>query len=202
MSGSPRHRGRRLIGGIVVLVALSAPSFAAGQSYKYATASFGLRHSFGIGAPGYDFRVGMGAGVGAGVGLRAALFGAELELGWTSDKTWATKELRTAARSHAWLSLQVTLRPAERVSLTFGGGPGLGWIKSPPVSEPIVRYPSQGLHEYVQLGFFLGQPMGLFQLGIRFEPQQLWQSHVIDGVDHALCARLVFHVGELREAWE
>ena len=153
--------------------------------------SAALRNSFTIGKPGLDFRLGIGGFWG--------LFGVEMETGWTADRTWASPESRTAARTTTWLGPQIWLRPKERIAVTIGVAPGLGWIKDPAdQSEPHPRYLSAGLREYVQVGFFIGAPLGFFQLGVRLEVQHLAQSAVIEGTEHAFCLRLVMAVGEVR----
>lgn len=180
--------------GLAVVLALpgtSAANEVVPSTYKYASMSAGARNSFTLGGAGLDFRLGIGGYWG--------LLGVELETGWWAEKSWMAPEYRSGARTTTWLGPQLWLRPTDWLALSLGVSPGLGWIKDPSdETEPHPRYASAGVREYVQIGFFVGAPRGLFQLALRVELQHLAQSGIVDGSEHALCLRLVMALGEVR----
>ncbi len=193
-------RAARRLAPLVVALSLALPGFSGADevvpsTYKYASMSTGLRSSFTAGGAGLDFRLGIGGYWG--------LLGVELETGWTADKSWMAPEYRNMARTTTWLGPQLWLRPTDGFALSFGVSPGLGWIKDPAdTTEPHPRHASGGIREYVQAGFFVGAPHGLFQIALRVEFQHLAQSAIVDGTEHAFCLRLVMALGEVRSIEE
>jgi hypothetical protein len=139
---------------------------------------FGWRQSLAADAGGLSFRVGAGAAVGP--------FGIDYVAEHTTDASFKTVN-RTYGRGTNWLALSVRLPLGERISLAFGGGPGLGWIKLPGKASAPAREMSAGIHEFVRLDIWGGDSgdVGLVT-SIRVEPQHLWQDAVIPGVDHGI----------------
>jgi hypothetical protein len=122
--------------------------------------------------------VGLGAGVGP--------FGIDYVAEHTTDASFKAVN-RTYGRGTNWLALSVRVPLGERMSLAFGGGPGLGWVKLPGKASAPARELSAGIHEFVRLDIWGGanSDVGLVT-SIRIEPQHLWQDAVIPGVDHGI----------------
>jgi len=103
-------------------------------------------------------------------------------------RTLEPKPLRLYHRQHTWANLQLVLRPPIPLVIQFGGGGGIGWIRTIGVAD---RTTSHGFHEFVQLAV---QPFGqssLLLLGVRVEQQQLWQPAKFGGIDHATTVKFV-----------
>jgi len=190
-SRDPARRRRRILplvlAGAVLCCALATPrASTAGDvaAMGYLVQSAGLRQSFSLDRTGLDLRLGLGGYIG--------IVGLELESGWTADHPFHELEHRTAARHTTWLNLQVRIRGGP-IRVVIGAGGGLGWIKEPD-SGPQYKYPSQGLHEYIEFDIL---PVwdDHFGFGIRIEPQHLWQAGVAPRVEHSLTIRAVFWFG-------
>jgi len=151
-----------------------APADAASGRIFY---GFGWRQSLAADSGGMDFRIGAGVSLGP--------LGIDYVAEHTTDATFKAAN-RTYGRGTNWLAFSVSVPLAARLSLSFGGGPGVGWIKPPGKADAPARQMSAGVHEFVRLNIWGGgDDVGLVW-SIRVEPQHLWQDAVLPGVDHGI----------------
>jgi len=188
--GASRTGRLALLGAALACALTLARPAAAGdvEVMGYLIQSAGMRHSFGLETTGLDLRLGLGGYVG--------VIGLELESGWTADHPFHKPRNRTAARHTTWLNLQGRIL-AGPIRIVVGAGGGLGWIKEPG-PEVLPKYPSQGFHYYVEVAV-LPEWDDFLGVGLRIEPQHLWQGGIAPRPEHALTARLVFWFGGYAE---
>jgi hypothetical protein len=171
------ERTRILLVGSLLVAAWLVPA-AARAAQGHVFYGVGWRQSVAADAGGIDFRVGLGVSLGP--------LGIDYVAEHTTDATFKPVD-RTYGRSTNWLALSVGIPLTSRLSLAFGGGPGLGWIKLPGQADAPARQMSAGVHEFVRLDIWGSDNDNVGLLwSIRVEPQHLWQDAVIPGVDHGV----------------
>lgn len=173
---------------------LACGSAQAGQEGQIeAFAGVAYRHSFGLDMGGFAFTAGLGGYVG--------VFGVEYQMELSNDHSFSHLESRHYARSTNWFNVVVRGPLGDHVDIGFAFGPGLGFVKN--AGKPYEvggRFPSEGLHEELRLGFNLQDSDNVvLGLRVRVGAEHLWQYAIVRGPEHAVTGGIEFYLGPSTE---
>ena len=147
------------------------------------------RHSLGLDAGGFALTAGLGGYVG--------LFGVEYQLELSNDHSFKHVEERLASRTTNWFNLVLRGRLGDRVDLGLAVGPGMGFVKNAGKAYEVGgRFPSQGIHEELRLGFNASESDNVaLGLRLRVGAAHMWQYAIVQGPEHAITGGIEFYLG-------